>query len=111
VDKFFEEGYCEDDITGQLGLQEAYETTYGVYDHEKGKVAFPFNTLHDTIQTTKHFHLDNGIRRFLMLDVFDRTGIPMDRFFQQPHYVNELIYEALVDRNLLMPKLPKLPTG
>lgn len=90
-----------DSISARLVLLDAYEVTYGIYNHA---VSEPGNerplalvAMHDKENVTIHSELYNTIRRFRRYKVYQNFGIGFDTFMSLPTEYCTFILEMLGD--------------
>lgn len=93
----------------QLLLMEAYETTYGIFDHDNFSRPLSLVAMHSGEENAKSSKLYERFRQFRTKNVFKHFGINLLEFLSMPteycNYVLELAEEASKEEDIVATNL------
>lgn len=88
-----------DPIQARIVLRDAYETSYGIYNHDTEDPSRPMAlvALHPAENVTAHSRLYNTIRRYKMYDVKTHFGYNLSEFLELPREFTKFIFDVLAE--------------
>lgn len=88
-----------DSIQAQIVLRDAYDTSYGIYDHSNENPNRPMALvgMHPAENTTYHSRLYNAIRRYKIYDVKTHFGLSLTEFLELPREYTTFILGLLAE--------------
>lgn len=87
-----------DSISAKLILQEAYETLYGIFNHDDPSVAktrpLALVALHPKENTAEYGKLYRMIDRYVINDVKGKFGLSLTEFLNLPHDIVDRVLKV-----------------
>ena len=82
-----------DSIQAQIVLRDAYDTSYGIYDHSAQNPNRPMALvgMHPAENTTYHSRLYNTIRRYKTYDIKTAFGLSLVEFLELPREISSFL--------------------
>lgn len=108
MDGLLKEVEQTDSITAQLLLQEAYEQSYGIYNHDAADAhpwALALNS--DKEDYTPFSPLYNLFYRYRVRDIYKRWGLSITELLEMPREFVELVFDISKEEDIKDQKLYK----
>lgn len=89
-----------DNLTAQILLSEAYDIDYGIFDHNtsSNEDVLKLVAKHAVEDVDQKTLLDIYTERFVLLDVYETTGLSLDRFWKLDRVEADKLLELCAKR-------------
>jgi hypothetical protein len=84
-----------DSVSAKIVQIDRYETTFNIFDHERFSESklYALVAMHPKEDATSYSKLYRSIYRYHHHQIYQKTGLSLDRFFELPHDIVELLFK------------------